>query len=215
MQSLEISSKNLAKMKKLLIATSNKGKLDGLSYELLSLPLNIVSLQNYLVDDSTLIESGNTFEENAKIKARFYAEKIKLMTLADDSGLIVEALKDELGVKTRRWGAGEKASDKEWLDFFLKRMEKEKNRKALFVSCICLVDNQGKIICTARGETYGTLAREIQAPIKPGIPLSSIFIPDGCDKVHSAMSVEEKNKISHRGKAMRVIKAFLEEYLSS
>ncbi len=88
-------------------------------------------------------------------------------------------------------------------------MEKEPNRKAIFVCCACLVDDKGKILKTARGETKGILTRELQAPILPGIPLSSIFVPEGCTQVHSQMTPEEKNRVSHRGKAMEEIKGFL------
>ena len=133
------------------------------------------------------------------------------MTLADDSGLIVDSLVGELGVKTRRWGSGEKASDAEWLNYFMERMSNEENRNATFICCACLVDGQGEIIKIARGETKGTISKNIEAPVKSGIPLSSVFIPEGLDKVHSAMTVEEKSKISHRGKAMMQIKKFLEE----
>ncbi len=197
---------------KLLIATTNQGKFNEISLKLEGLPLELLSLKDIQVDDSTFVEDGDTFEENARKKAKFYAQNSQLMTLADDSGLIVEALQGELGLKTRRWGAGEKASDQEWLDFFMKRMAHEKNRKAKFVSCTCLVDAQGNVLVQGKGEVSGVITLTIEAPIKPGIPLSSVFKPDHYSKVHSAMTTEEKARISHRGKSMVTIRKFLENF---
>ncbi|GAG52310.1 unnamed protein product, partial [marine sediment metagenome] len=128
---------------KLLIATNNQGKFNEIAAMLSDLPLEIISPQDIAVDDSDLKEDGETYQENAYKKANFFAKQTGLTTLADDSGIVVEALKDELGVKTIRWGAGKHASDEEWIAHFLKRMEKETNRKAKFVCHICLVDKEG------------------------------------------------------------------------
>jgi XTP/dITP diphosphohydrolase len=198
-------------MMKLLIATGNEGKFNEIKRKLEDLPFEFCKL-DFLIPDE--VEDGTTYEENAEKKARYCALKMNTMTLADDSGLIVEALKDQLGVFTRRWGAGPSVSDEEWLAHFMEIMKDETNRKAKFVSCICLVDPTGKVLTTSRGEIEGTLARTIEAPIKSGIPLSSIFTPNGTDKVHSAMSIEEKNKIGHRGKALVRIKTYLEKYFN-
>src|SRR3989338_6935889 len=149
-------------MTKLLIATKNKSKFQEIKATLFSLPLELISLNDIIIDDSLFIEDGKTFAENAEKKAKFYAKKSKLMTLADDSGIEVETLPDELGVKTRRWGLGEKAFDEEWLNFFLKRMEKEKNRRAKFISCICLADKDGNVHAVGEGEVQGTLTEDIQ-----------------------------------------------------
>lgn len=154
-------------------------------------------------------EDGATFKENAAKKAKFYAEKTGLMTLAEDSGILVEALKGGLGVKTRRWGAGEKASDEEWVEFFLGRMEGIVDRRAKFVCCACLVDKGGETFF--EGETLGNITEKLMAPILKGLPLSSCFLPNGCDKVYAALSHEEKNRISHRGKAMNQVREFLQK----
>ncbi len=193
----------------LLLATRNKGKFDEIKIALAGLPFIIISLNDFSLDDSGFLEDGITFQENARKKAEYYARKAKMLTLADDSGLLVDALKGELGIKTRRWGAGEKASDKEWLDFFMKRMEREGNRKATFICCMCLADPRRKILFETEGRTEGEITKTIEAPIKPGIPLSSVFKPQGCSKVHSALSVEEKNRVSHRGKALEKVVDFL------
>ena len=200
---------------KLLIATRNLGKFDGMYNMVSDLPFEVVSLQDIEVDDSNFVEDGETFEENAKKKARFYASKTGLMTISDDTGILIPALEGELGLRTRRWGAGPDASDEEWLDYFLKRMEKEENRSSLFVSCICLADKNGNMLFEARGESKGTLTRAPGCDIEPGIPLSAVFQPEGCTKVKSALTIEEKNRISHRGKAMKQIREFLEKNLDA
>lgn len=153
-------------------------------------------------------EEGNTFEENALQKARFYFERANLPTLADDSGILVEALQHELGIHTRRWGAGPQASDQEWVDYFLRRMRHEKNKRARFVCCLCYIDQKGEEHFF-EGTCDGTITDILEAEYLPGLPISACFKPDGFDKVYSALSVEEKNRVSHRGRAMQKFTDFL------
>jgi XTP/dITP diphosphohydrolase len=198
-------------MKNLLIATGNPGKLMEIKDFMKGLPVETKGLADLgLVND--VEETGKTYEENAILKARYFYEKIKgaMPVLADDSGLIVDAIADELGVYTRRWGAGDKATDQEWLDYFLKRMEREENRQARFVCYAALYEGE-KQIQVFCGEVRGQILRELGAPIKHGIPLSSVFLPDGFDKVFSAMTEAEKSQISHRGKAMAQVRNYLEK----
>ncbi|MFA6552796.1 MAG: non-canonical purine NTP pyrophosphatase, partial [Candidatus Paceibacterota bacterium] len=170
----------------------------------------IIFLKDLGVDSSGLLEDGETFKENAYKKAKYYYDKTGLLTLAEDSGILVDVLAGELGVKTRRWGAGETATDEEWIEYFLKKMEKVPNEKrgAKFVCVPCLL-GEG-IEKFFEGETRGVLTREIAAPILPGLPLSSCFVPNGFEKVYAALTTEEKNKTSHRGKAFLKVKEFLE-----
>ena len=165
------------------------------------LPFQFVSLNDEHIK-TDVEEAGETFEENAILKAVAFGSLTGLPTIADDSGIHVDALEGELGVKTRRWGAGEKANDKEWMDFFLKRMKKEKNRRAEFISVIALYQ-PGKEPLVFRGECVGQILPKPQVDLEPGIPLSAVFLPDGKDKVFSALSKHEKNEISHRGKAIK------------
>ncbi|PIZ75473.1 hypothetical protein COY05_03875 [Candidatus Peregrinibacteria bacterium CG_4_10_14_0_2_um_filter_38_24] len=213
--------------KYLLIATTNQGKFKEI-FEVLGVldvsrggGFHVISLRDLcdsegcfaggerrfaMSDFDGIEEDGETFKENAEKKARFYHEKTGLLTVAEDSGIVVFALDGELGVKTRRWGAGEKASDEEWIEFFMKRMVSEKNRDAKFVCCACLcgeILHNGDEVCEVfEGETFGKITEKLEAPILGGLPLSSCFLPEGRDKVYAALSAEEKNSISHRGKAM-------------
>jgi XTP/dITP diphosphohydrolase len=199
--------------RKMLIATSNPGKygeimevLDGLPYSFLR--------PGDLGLEGDVDENGETYEENALIKADHFYRRCGILTLAEDSGIVVDALEGELGVKTRRWGAGGKASDEEWIKYFLKVMKdvpKEK-RTARFVCCAAVMGAKGdgkNAVRFFRGETEGVITDKLEMPIKAGIPLSSCFRPEGFDKVYAALSVKEKNGISHRGKAMRAVRGFL------
>lgn len=188
-------------MQKILIATRNFGKYKELMEVLEPLPFKFVSLNDERIEGD-VHESGRTYEENAILKAEFFGRLSHLPTIADDSGIAVDALAGELGVHTRRWGAGEKAGDAEWLGFFLKRLENEKNRRAEFISVIALY-RPGEETLTFRGECTGIILDKPQVDIEPGIPLSSVFLPDGKEQVFSALSKREKNEISHRGKAIK------------
>lgn len=194
-------------MEKILVATRNHGKFTGLMEGLKDLPFHFVSLADEGVMGD-MEETGQTYEENAIQKAEFFGKKSGLVTIADDSGIVVEALRDELGVKTRRWGAGHEASDEEWLDFFLKRMKKEENRGAEFICVVALWRPNQKTL-TFRGETKGILLEGPQVPIRKGIPLSSVFLPDGKNRVYLALNPEEHKAVSHRGKAVRKCHDFL------
>jgi len=210
------------KPKYLLVATTNQGKFKEIFEVLGALDVSkggnfrVISLADLcekeglfdMSDFDGLIEDGENFEENAKKKAKFYHEKTGLLTVAEDSGILVSALKGELGVKTRRWGAGENASDEEWIDFFMERMSSEEDRGAKFVCSACVCD--GGVCEVFEGETCGEITREICAPILGGLPLSSCFLAEGCEKVYADLGPIEKNKVSHRGKAMGRVKEFLE-----
>ena len=171
---------------KVLIATHNFGKFKELMEVLENLPFNFVSLNDEHIEDD-VEENGKTYEENAIIKAEFFGRLTGLPTIADDSGIIIDALNGELGVQTRRWGAGADANDEEWLNFFLHRMAFEDNRKAEFISVVALY-RPGEETLTFRGKCKGTILSEPQVDLEPGIPLSAVFLPEGKNKVFSALS---------------------------
>lgn len=201
----------------LLIATSNAGKFReiGEIFESFSdSPFEILSLKD-LALSADFEETGDTFEANALGKAQHYARLSGLLTLAEDSGILVDALAGELGVKTRRWGAGEAASDQEWIEYFLQKMGSvaADKRTARFVCCAALVDGAA-LAKTFRGETEGFITETLEAPIYGGLPLSSCFKPVGFDKVYSALELHQKNSISHRGKAIRAAYEWVLTYVA-
>lgn len=190
-----------------LIATHNVGKFRQIHAILSELEgYEFVSLNELGIQDECE-ETGTTYQENALLKARFYSEMTGLPTITDDSGIQVEALKDELGVQTRRWGAGAKATDEEWLQFFLKRMESETDRRAEFV-CVAALFHEGKGLCF-EGQTFGEITLLPEASLQAGIPLSSVFKPLGAATVYSAMDAEEKSQLSHRAKAFFKLRDYL------
>ena len=198
-------------MNKLLIATGNEGKFLEISNMLKDLPLELYNLKDLNVDMSDFVEDGETYEDNSRMKAQYAAKRTGLMTLADDSGIVVNALVGELGVKTRRWGAGPDATDQEWIDYFLNRMSSVEDRDAKFICAAYLVDGNGSVLYSAVGENNGVLATSLMAPIKSGLPLSSLFVPIGYDVCYSQLSYEAKAEIGHRGKAMGQIRDYLSD----
>lgn len=196
-------------MQKILIATHNFGKYKELMEVLEDLPFKFVSLNDEKIEED-VEEHGDSFEANAILKAEFFSRLTGLPTISDDSGIHMDALEGELGVKTRRWGAGAEATDEEWLAHFLDRMAKEKNRRAEFVACIAFALPHAETV-TFRGECVGQILDKPQTKIEHGIPLSSVFLPNGKDKVYSAMSKAEKNEISHRGLAIKKCHRYLLE----
>jgi XTP/dITP diphosphohydrolase len=192
---------------RLLIGTNNAGKVVEISEALAGLPVEIVTPKDLKMKEVPP-ETGSTFEENAILKARFFHERSGLPTVADDSGIIVEALQDELGLHTRRWGAGPDATDQEWIEFFLDRMKKEKNKRARFVCVLAYVDQRGTT-STFEGDCDGVITDTLEAEYLDGLPISGCFKTDGYDRVFSALSIDQKNSTSHRGRAAGKLAEYL------
>ncbi len=193
---------------RMLIGTHNRGKFIEISDALSGLGLQLLSPRdlNITADPE---ETGTTFAENAMLKVRhFHAHAGAVPTIADDSGIMIDALQGELGIHTRRWGAGPEASDREWIDHFLKRMETESNRRARFICNLAYIDLQGKTQLF-EGMCEGIITRTLEAEYLPGLPISACFKPDGYEAVFSALTIEQKNSSSHRGKAVQTLRTFI------
>lgn len=195
---------------KLLIATTNEGKkkelLEALEQYGIS-EIEFLSLCDVEISGEP-DENAETFEENALIKARFFAEQTGIPTLGEDSGLILSAFPEKFGVRTRR--EIDAQTDTEWLEKFLEILKSVPDRRATFYSATAFFDPITKESVTFLGSTTGEILAEPQAELEPGIPVSAIFLADGETKlVYSALSKEEKNKISHRGKSVKQLGAFL------
>lgn len=198
---------------RLLIGTANKGKAIEVGEALKDFGIECVLPADLGIKEKPE-ETGTTYEENARLKANFYFERTGLAVLSDDSGIVAEALKDELGINTRRWGAGPDVSDQEWVDHFLKRLENESNRKARFVCCLCFKDADGNEH-VFEGTADGVITETLETEYKPGLPVSACFRPDGYDRVYNALTVEEKNAISHRGRALHKLIDYFQERQSA
>jgi len=193
----------------LLIGTNNKGKVIEISEVLSGLELDIKTPNDFGIEDEPN-ETGTTFEENAVQKAKHFYNAAHVPTIADDSGILIEALEGELGLHTRRWGAGPAASDEEWIEYFLKRMKSEPNKRAAFVCTLAYLDHN-EDLHTFEGRCEGVITEELEAEYLPGLPISACFRPEGYDCVFSGLSVEQKNSTSHRGKAALQLRTFLEQ----
>lgn len=202
----------------LLIGTTNQGKLAEICEVLGHLPIELLSPRDLGITEHPE-ETGSNYEENARLKCDFYAKKSNIQTLAEDSGIEIDAFPNELGFKTRRWGAGANVSDEEWLKHFLTELKKHppELHRATFICTTALNYEDPKTHTTRMdiftGSCTGKLLTEPQTAIPHGIPLSSCFIPDGFDKVYAALNPSEKNRISHRGRAIHQVRDFLENYV--
>ena len=185
----------------LLIGTTNRGKMIEFRRTLDPLGFLIVEPEQLDIHEEPE-ENGDTFEENALHKARFYFEQSNVPTIADDSGIIVDALRDELGVKTRRWGAGPSASDEEWIRFFLKRMENEQNRTARFVATIAYINADGTQHLFT-GSCEGDITESLESDYLPGLPLLGCFRAKGYTDVLHRMDPEEFRQVNHRQQALQ------------
>lgn len=199
---------------KLLIASSNAGKILEVQEGLSGLPLTILTPNSLLSPLTFPEETGTTYAENAAIKAHSAFDQAGMPILADDSGIIVEALKAELGLHTRRWGAGPEVSDQEWIAHFLARMKLESDKRACFLCHLAYID-QGGALHTFEGRCEGMITETLEAPYLPGLPISACFKPHSFDRVFSALSIEQKNYTSHRGRALQKFKIFLEKSIEN
>ncbi|MFA6307624.1 MAG: non-canonical purine NTP pyrophosphatase [Patescibacteria group bacterium] len=188
------------KINKLLIATHNPGKFVEMKRQLKILGIEVLSLDDLNIKED-FEETANTYEENALGKAKFYYNITKIPTLADDSGLSVDALDGAPGINSRSW-PGYRGSDEELLKMLLdklKNVPKEK-RTAKFISVIVLYNGQETLI--SRGEEPGIIAEKQISKLEKGLPYSAVFYPRGYNKVFSELTIDEKNAISHRGRAL-------------
>ncbi len=189
-----------------ILASNNKGKLKEMKAILAALGEEVVS-QSEAGLSLEADETGTTFEENALIKARTACEALSEPTIADDSGLAVEALGDAPGVYSARYGGC--TTDSERVNLLLKNMEGVKNRRAKFVSCIACIFPNGDLI-TARGECEGVIA---QAPRgEGGFGYDPVFELPETGKTMAELLPEEKNDVSHRGRALKIFEMKLREY---
>jgi XTP/dITP diphosphohydrolase len=200
--------------KTLVIATFNQGKVKEIKEMLKELDLEIKTLEDF-PEIETCEETGSTFFENALQKARYYAEKTGFMCLADDSGLEVDALGGLPGVHSARF-AGENATDEENNQKLLKLLEgvPPEKRKARFVCVMIVYHPEGKYI-KAEGVWKGRIATEPRGTY--GFGYDPLFlIPEyNFEKTSAEIPIEEKNKLSHRAKALKNLKKILPEFLKS
>lgn len=181
----------------LVLATWNEGKISEFKDLLSGFEIDLKSLQDF-GPIPPVVEDGKTFEENAYKKAHFTAKVLGFPVLADDSGLMVEALGGIPGVHSARY-AGEGASDKENNLKLLEAMRGVKNRKAIF-RCVIIIAVASGPALTYEGICEGEITYEPKGD--QGFGYDPIFYYPPLKKTFAQMSLQEKNEVSHRGKAM-------------
>lgn len=183
---------------RMVIATRNKGKTAEIRDLLKGFPVDIKDLDNFgPIPD--VIEDGETFDENAYKKASFTARILGIPALADDSGLIVDALNGAPGVHSARY-AGENASDKDRYEKLLKEMQNIDNRKAAFECVISIAVPTGPAL-TYEGRCEGSIANK--AAGDNGFGYDPIFFYPPLAKTFAELTRKEKSRVSHRGKALK------------
>ena len=193
---------------KFIIATNNKKKLLELERILKPLGIDAITAREADVEFDDVEETGTTFAENAFIKADAAFRKTSLPTVADDSGLCVDALDGRPGIYSARY-AGDNATDEEKISKLLTELEgvEDEKRTAHFACAICCILPDGSKI-EVEGRCQGRIACEPCGD--GGFGYDPVFMYG--DKSYAQLSAEEKDDISHRGQALRKLKAELEKY---
>lgn len=190
---------------KLLIATQNPGKVREYQHLLADLPLEILGLRDVGLADMDVDENGDSFEANALIKAQAYAEAAGVMALADDSGLVVDALDGQPGIYSARYGgpgldnAGRRA-------LLLQEMASvpDPERTARFMCVIAVVDPHEAQVITAEGRCEGMITTT-ERDLGKGFGYDALFQPEGHALTFGEMADEQKDTISHRGLAVQAL----------
>ncbi len=195
----------------LLVATGNAGKVRELKEFLVDLPVVLRDL-NEFSDVSEVAETGATFIENAILKAAGYAAQTGFWTVADDSGLEVEALGGAPGVFSARY-AGENAGDAEKIAKLLSELGDSSNMRARFVCAMAIADETGEIKFVSEGVCDGRIT--VTPRGTNGFGYDPIFIPDGFEETFGELSGEVKQKISHRARAMEKIIEYLRSFYNT
>ena len=189
--------------KEILIATHNAHKKEEIQ-QILGENCTVTSLTDYNIHDE-IVEDGTTFHANALIKAQYCFDTTGKPSLGDDSGLVVEALDGRPGIYSARYAGNHDFAKN--MDKVLEELEGVENRKAYFVTVMCLVDENGTNYF--EGRVYGNLTKEVRG--EKGFGYDPIFIPKNFEITFAEMKAEDKNKISHRKKAIEQFLEFMEK----
>lgn len=200
-------------MRKIILSSSNKHKIDEIRKILEDLDVLVISKDDLGLSNFEVIEDGDTLEENAIKKAKALSEKVDGIILADDTGLFVDYLNGEPGVRSARF-AGENAS---YLDNNIKLLKKLEGiplekRTAKFKTVIAIVF-EDKSIKTVLGECSGKIA--LKPSGESGFGYDPLFIVDDYNKTFAELGEEIKNRISHRANALKKLKELLEREMNN
>lgn len=186
---------------KLVIATTNEGKLKEYRDLLSTLNIELAGLHSFDGLEEP-VENGDTFEANAAIKARSYARQTGEWVLADDSGLEIAALGGAPGVRSARFG-GAGSGYEEKIEIVQQMLKGKADRSARFVCVIAVARPDGSVAATAFGECRGEIAAEARGA--NGFGYDPVFVPEGRSRTFGEMTDAEKRSLSHRGRAANEI----------
>lgn len=194
-------------MKKILIASTNPGKISELNTGLQILKkhgVDILTLSDVIVGDDQPEENGKNFQENAFIKAKFYAKLTGLPVLADDGGLVIPYLNNEPGVRSKRW-LGYDASDQKLIDHTLLKLRgaKGKERSAYLELCLCFYNPKTNKVIFEKEKISGHISEEPTKKRVTGFPYRALLVVDKYNKFYDELTKEEHTKINHRLKALK------------
>ena len=192
----------------LVLATTNQNKVREFKQFVSEFPVEIKSLSDF-GPLPEVIEDGSTFDENAYKKARHYAKVLGIPAIADDSGLVVEALSGAPGVRSARY-AGDGATDQDNCRKLLAEMEGESNRKASFVCVLSIAVPSGPAL-TYEASCEGTILDSPRG--SNGFGYDPLFYYEPYGKTFAEISLEEKNKVSHRGKVLNELSGEFDKVL--
>jgi XTP/dITP diphosphohydrolase len=201
--------KEMNEPSELLVATNNAGKVRELESALSDLPLRLRLLREF-ADVPEAVETGETFAENAALKARYYSAHARVLTLSDDSGLVVDALGGAPGVYSARY-AGKSATYAERIGKLLEEIEAtgDRERRARFVCVIAVAEPLTGELVTFEGRCEGRIAREPRG--SGGFGYDPVFIPEGHTQTFGELPEEIKRTISHRALAVEAASRYLRE----
>tara|TARA_Y100000739_G_scaffold16152_1_gene13101 strand:- start:654 stop:1232 length:579 start_codon:yes stop_codon:yes gene_type:complete len=191
-------------MNKICFVTGNKNKLREVQKLLFS--YHLLSLEDLNFRDE-IQETEDTIEGNALLKANHIYKKFEINCFSDDTGLFIDSLNGQPGVKSARF-AGDNSNSEDNIRLVLKKLNGKENRNAVFRTVICLIIN-GKINYF-HGEVKGIITEEKTGD--KGFGYDPIFIPEGFNKTFSEFTLEEKNKLSHRAIAVSKLVKFLNRH---
>lgn len=200
-------------MKKVILASGNKHKLEEIQEILKDYKLQLETMHDAGLVDYEIIEDGETFEENSLIKAQAVMDELGIDTIADDSGLEVDALNGAPGVYSARY-AGENADYLANNAKLLKALENvpEEKRTARFVTVLTMLFKNGDKI-VVRGEVEGRIGYEAKG--NNGFGYDPLFIVPKLGKTFAELEAHEKNALSHRANALKLLQVELDKYLEA
>ncbi len=194
---------------KIILATGNPSKAEQIRALFLGPLIEIVTLDEAGITGGVQ-ENGETLKDNALKKALFAYEHCHDWSMADDTGIFITALDGLPGVRSARW-AGDGATEEQTMLYALRELEGKSDRSAKFATVVAVISPIGKQYFFT-GEVLGRVLESPRMKPQPKMPYSSIFVPNGAEKVWAEMTVDEENAISHRGQAFRQAKEFLEGF---